>query len=309
MNTQELYTRFEKENDLSLHHQLKFYKPLLEHGELKVASIERDGQLIAIMPYFIKRKFIFNYITHPPLLKWMGPIFSKQVSDRKACFIALQDKLPKAAYFEQNLFYDIQKDDLPDGWIDYTLDAYSYRIENIDNLDVVYSNICNDYRNNKIAKANKILEFSTEGSFEEFYAVQKQSFDRQNLRMPVGKDLLKSHIENIEKNNLGTMMFARDSNAATHSVVLICWDHDTAYYHMAGDDISLRKSGSGIFLCWNAIKYCSENLHLKNFDFEGSMIPSIERVRKNFGAKKRAYLKIKMNNSKLFEILQNLKST
>ena len=45
-------------------------------------------------------------------------------------------------------------------------------------------------------------------------------------------------------------------------------------------------------LIWHAIQYTKETLGLDIFDFEGSMIESVERVRRDCGGVQRAYSSI-----------------
>ena len=76
---------------------------------------------------------------------------------------------------------------------------------------------------------------------------------------------------------------------------------------MAGDDPELRNSGAGVLLVWEAIQYTKNELGLNIFDFEGSIIKPIERVRRQFGTKQIPYFNISKYNSKLYWWIQQLK--
>jgi hypothetical protein len=71
---------------------------------------------------------------------------------------------------------------------------------------------------------------------------------------------------------------------------------------MAGDDPALRHSGAGILLAWEAIRYTHEVLKLPIFDFAGSMILPIERVRRQFGALQKPYFRVQKEWSPLWKM-------
>ncbi len=301
------YKRYEEENFVPFHQKLAVLENACKEGKLELVSVYEGTQLVGLLPYYIKQKLAYKYICHPPMIKWMGPLLASNCSDRKKVINELLSKIPNVAYFEQNFYYNIAAQDLPESWKENFIEQYSYRIEGIQDLETIFKKIYPDYRNNKLKKAESQLQISLEGTVEEFLSVHHQSFIRQGIQYPVKTELLKSHILNLLERKMATLLFARDKEMNTHSVALLVWDEKTAYFHMAGDDISLRKSGSGIFLTWQAIKYASEHLGLNEFDFEGSMLENVERVRKRFGGIKNHYGKIKRYNSASFKLLQNLK--
>nr|WP_243426332.1 GNAT family N-acetyltransferase [Caldicoprobacter guelmensis] len=69
------------------------------------------------------------------------------------------------------------------------------------------------------------------------------------------------------------------------------YDRTTAYYLLGGYDHEFKHHGAGALAVWEAIK-CSKELGLKYFDFEGSMIPQIERYFRGFGGELTAYFRI-----------------
>ena len=103
------------------------------------------------------------------------------------------------------------------------------------------------------------------------------------------------------------MFFAIDEKNQIHSAVYLIWDETTAYLVMAGDDPEFRNSGAGILIVWHAIKYAKEVLGKKQFDFMGSVIEPITRVRRNFGGEQVPYFQVKKFNSKILELLFQLK--
>ncbi|MGI6455404.1 MAG: hypothetical protein ACOX5R_07230 [bacterium] len=93
-------------------------------------------------------------------------------------------------------------------------------------------------------------------------------------------------------NKSGKIFYAMDSENRIHSSLFLIWDSESSYVHMIGEDPQLRNSGAGILLIWKAIEYTSKVLNLHKFDFEGSMIESVEQVRRDFGATQVPYFTV-----------------
>lgn len=68
-----------------------------------------------------------------------------------------------------------------------------------------------------------------------------------------------------------------------------------------------RNNGAGILLIWEAIRFTKENLGLDTFDFEGSMLPNVEAIRRQFGAVQVPYFTVWKYNSSLLKLLQKIK--
>ena len=132
-------------------------------------------------------------------------------------------------------------------------------------------------------------------------------FQDKDSKLPFPFKFLKKYDEGLNAQNKRIMFFAIDEKNQIHSAVYLIWDEETTYLVMAGDDPDFRNSGAGVLIVWHAIKYAKEVLSKKRFDFMGSMIEPITRVRRNFGGKQAPYFQVKKVNSKLLEIIFQLK--
>jgi len=136
---------------------------------------------------------------------------------------------------------------------------------------------------------------------EAFYKVNKLSFDRQNITVPYSLAFVQQLDKVLDKHQSREIFFAVDEQEQIHSVAYVIWDQQRAYYLMAGDDPDLRGSGASILLVWKIIQFVRQELGLKEFDFQGSMIQGIERVRRQFGAQQVPYFLIQKKESTLFD--------
>lgn len=306
----EAYHQFCQENkELPIFFQDWYLDAVCQEGHWEVVMEEKAGKIVGVLPYYIKQKGPFKYITMPPLTKMMGP-FILPAYRTDAHFIkittALIEQLPSVAASEQLLDYSIDNW-LPFYWKGYQQTTrYSYILD-LSNMEEVYKNLSADYKNNKIKKARELVTIVQDRSLELLYGVNKMSFDRQQLAVPYSLDFLKRLDVALMEQDARTMFFAIDESEQIHAVAYLIWDKQRAYYLLAGDDPTLRKSGAGILLAWRAIQYTNEVLGLPIFDFQGSMIPSIERVRRQFGAIRQPYFFINKVNSRWFDRLGRVK--
>ncbi len=165
-----------------------------QDGEWQVMLYEEDPHIVAILPYFIKRKGPFKYITMPPLTKFAGPYFLKSFPERKqhSIVVKMVDALPEVSGCQQTLHYQIQNW-LPYKWQGFEQTAYySYLIPDISDLDMVYENISPDYRKNKFKKAQNAVTVKVGLDHERLIDVCKQPFIRQGDKMPVTESYLRS---------------------------------------------------------------------------------------------------------------------
>ncbi len=306
----ETYHQFCQENkNLPIFFQDWYLDAVCQDGDWEVAMVEKSGKIVGVLPYYFKQKGPFKYITMPPLTKMMGPyLLPDYRTDSHFLKIstALIEQLPSVAAYEQLLDYSIDNW-LPFYWKGYQQTTrYSYILD-LSDMERVFENFSADYKNNKIKKAKELITIVHDRPLEALYQVNKMSFDRQQVAIPYDLDFLKRLDKALVEQEARTLFFAIDKSEQIHAVAYLIWDKNRAYYLLAGDDTNLRKSGAGILLAWRAIQYTNEVLGLPIFDFQGSMIPSIERVRRQFGALRQPYFFINKSNSRWFDRLGRLK--
>lgn len=307
MTQRDAYTRFcELAPDMPVFMQPWYLDAVCEGGSWEVALVKKAGRIAAIWPYFLKKKWGWRYVAMPPLARMMGPYLLPEWRSTRKEFSILEDlleQMPKGlAAFEQDFNYTAQNW-LPLYWRGFRQTTrYSYFLE-INDLNEVWKNFAPDYRNQKIPKAQEQVEVKTGGSLDDFLDVHDRSYDRKGLEPPVSHTLLNRLDTALGSRRQREIFFAHDrKSGAIHSVAYLVWDKQTAWYLMAGDDPALRQSGAGILLTWEAIRYAHEVLKVPNFDFAGSMIRPIERVRRQFGAEQKPYFRVQKEWSPVWKL-------
>lgn len=269
---------------------------------------EEKGEVIAVWPYFLKRKYGFVYMAMPPFVRYLGPFLLPEynsLKDQHRIFASLESRLPKVHSFNQS-FDPSVTNWLPFYWKGYKQNTrYTYRL-NIENLETVFQNFEKDIRK-KIRKASKQLHITEEGTIDQFYEVHKMTFDRQNIPIRYSKDFFSQHAEALTNNTECKWFFAKDEQEQIHAVSCLVKDGEMAYYHLSGGNPDLRNSGAGILLMWHIIQYAKAKWDVNVFDFEGSMIKGVEQIWHRAGACQVPYFNIQKTNSKLFRILEMIK--
>ncbi len=277
-----------------------------ESGEWNAAIVEEGEQVVAAMPYFLKKKGPFRYIAMPLFTKHLGPYLRQagapySLTETHRLYGALIDQLPEVDAFEQD-FSPIVSNWLPFYWKGYQQSTrYTYRLV-LDDLDRIYDGINRNMQRN-IRKAQATVSVLQGGNIEDLYRINRMSFDRQALKLPYHFDLLKKHDEALALHQARQLFFAVDDSGRMHSASSLIFDAQTAYYHIAGDDPEARNSGAGILLTWEAIRYTKEVLGLNHFDFEGSMMQNVEAIRRQFGAVQQPYFRVWKTNSRILRWL------
>ena len=303
-----LYRRFcaEAPADFPLFMQDWYLDAVCEGGDWDALVLEKAGRVVAVWPYFLKKKFIWTYVAMPPLARMLGPYIvqgRRNLRKEPGLMEELIDQLPpRLAAFEQDFPYQVNNW-LPFFWKGFQQSTrYSYILK-INDLDKSWSHISADYRNQKIPRAQQQVVVKTGGTLAEFIQIHNSSFVQKGLKVPVATDVLtRLDAALAERSRREIFMAIDQKTGAVHSVGYLAWDNQSAYLLMAGDDPKLRASGAGILLIWEMIRYTHEVLQLPMFDFLGSMVRPIERVRRQFGAAQQPYFRLRRAWSPLFRV-------
>jgi len=260
------------------------------------AEISRGNQIIACLPYVTEKKNGLTLLTMPKLTQtlgvWLAPSeakYSKQLAQQKDLMTSLIDQLPPHDYFLQNFHYSVTNW-LPFYWQGFNQTTrYTYVIESLVDLDAVWCEFQENIRR-EIRKAKKQLIVCKNLDIEKFLDINSMTFQRQGLKVPYSREFVQRLDIACQKHNAREIFYAEDAKGRIHAAIYIVWDENSAYYLMGGADPELRNSGATSLLIWEAIQFAATVT--QKFDFEGSMIESVERFFRAFGARQVPYFQI-----------------
>lgn len=259
-------------------------------------EVSKENQVLASLPYFIEKRKGLTFLTMPKLTQtlgvWLAPSeakYSKQLAQQKDLMISLIKQLPPHDYFLQNFHYSVTNW-LPFYWQGFNQTTrYTYVIESLVDLDAVWCEFQENIRR-EIRKAKKQLIVCKNLDIEKFLDINSMTFQRQGLKVPYSREFVQRLNIACQKYNAREIFYAKDAKGRIHAAIYIVWDENSAYYLMGGADPELRNSGATSLLIWEAIQFAATVT--QKFDFEGSMIESVERFFRAFGARQVPYFQI-----------------
>ena len=237
-----------------------------------------------------QRKFGMRILRNPPYTPQIGPFFESRASnpaartdEQRAVVDAMADYLTSsgAAVMSLGLSVDIT-DCLPFYWRGWkVVPHYTYRIDLTQSEDALLAAMSFQQRNH-IKKAKKdgvcVEEVQDTGDLR---ALVIKTFARQDKSFsPREMDAILTEYS-PGKNSY---CFISRHQGMPISGVYIIHDSLTAYCLMTGYDHAKAHNGAGPLAIWHAILKAKE-MGLQVFDFEGSIIPPIERYFRGFGGK------------------------
>ena len=283
------------------------------HNNWNTVIYENNGNILGAWAYPIKKKKSFTLINAPMLTPGTLPIITyfpgqklaSKISHEQQILDELINRLPKFDLFDLYFLPDY-KNHLSFHWKGFTQTTrYTYLIKDLTNLDKVFEEFNASIRT-QIRKAEKEIIITETDDIELFYKINALTFKRQNKKVPYSLSYVKQIDDACIKNNCRKILLAKDNEGNIHAAIYLVWDAESAYYLMGGADETYKSSGAYSLLIWEGLKKSAQLT--KQFNFCGSMLPTVERFFRSFGGEQAPYLHIKKINSKALKLLLALKS-
>lgn len=278
-----------------------------------VALVEKGGCILATLPYVIKKRYGFIALTHPPLTQTLGPWlresdakYAKKLKQQRDLMERLLEQLPRFDHYAHSWHYR-QTNWLPFFWKGFEQTTlYTYILQDLSDEKALWHGLQENIRREiRKAGARFHLHVREDLQFTDFLDLNRMVFERKGMKPLYSEKLLKNLDKVCAAKNARKIFIAEDKQGQRHAGVYLIWDENSAYYLMGGSDPVLRNSGATSLCMWEAIKFASTVT--RSFDFEGSMVESIERFFSAFGAVQTPYFAVKKTPSKLLKILLKLR--
>lgn len=166
---------------------------------------------------------------------------------------------------------------------------YTYVIEDTSDMERVRLGYSSKLKN-VLRKAEKYLHIEEETDLEEFYSINKMSFERQGIEIPYSFEYFKKIYDACKERDSGMLLCARDEEGNTHSVAMLVWDKMSVYYLLNGTNPDLKQfQGNNLLIDYSIMEAHKRNLQ---FDFEGSVIKNVNHAFREFGGEPKPYFRI-----------------
>ncbi len=259
---------------------------------------DKSDKIIGGFAIFIEKKAKFiKYYRNLPYSPTISLFFENKAQNKSKILSENKKILSLLTSFFETLPYHILSVYLPSKYIDMqpfiwqnfkAIPSYTYIID----LEKTVAEIEKGFstkRRNDIKKAIKDgVTAQLSSDYDTVKSLIINTFDRKNKALDVAMidKILFEFADN--KNSFAFVSYLSKTPIATSFCI---YDKQKVYYLLGGYDSQNKHQGAGALAVSNAIKYAQE-LGIKNFDFEGSMLPEVEKYFRGFGGNLTPYYSI-----------------
>ena len=239
--------------------------------------------------------------SNPLLVKYLGILFrnfegkynsilSKQIN-LSQCLI---DNI-KHKYSFDYFFHPFYNNWLPFYWNGFRQQIYYTYMIDFQNktLEDISKDFSTELRN-RIRNGKERVEIVEDVDFETVYALNEKSFLRQGSKSPFKEKQLYNYFKKLAIKNAIRSFGAKNPSGEVSAISVIVYDSKSSNLILNGTDTRILPKGANDYLLYETLNY-SSNLS-RYFDFEGSMMESIEKFYRKFGGKLTPYYRICKNN-------------
>ncbi len=274
-------------------------------------SVDSEGRIRGALPYHIRYwKRLFKVILPPVLTPfsgiWIAPgiegtAYYRENSRIKDILTDLIRQLPQVDYFIQNYHYSLTNW-LPFYWAGYHQTTRYTHVLDITPAPEELLSQCKGSIRTDIRNGDRQFQYTRVEDCRVFCDIQRAMYASKRMKMPYSNSLIERIDKALCANGRRVILHAVDDSGGVHAVVYLIIDGPTAYYWAGGAEPRWRKSNALTPLIWHAIGV-SRTEGCIRYDFEGSMIPEVERVFRAFGAVQLPYFTVFKGRNKLFDAI------
>ncbi len=278
-----------------------------------ITAWDKKQQPVAFLPVHHRKYMGFKLLVNPPLTQFLHLVFllpqesklTKRMEQHHQAQLSIISQLPDFDYFDMN--FDISYQNwLPFYWKGFHQTVrYTYLI---DKNRVPAEKLFEMFRENirrQVKKASDTLTVKEIEDTDVFYEILHSTFAHHGKKAPFSKALITRVFQHCKPHKSIQLLAATDAKDEIYGVIMIGKDDRYHHYLAGGSEARYRNSGVMSLLLYSAAKQALENG--KDFNFEGSMIESIEYFFRSFGSVQTPYTRLVKYNNRIFSIAMGLK--
>lgn len=266
---------------------------------------KEGGRIQAAMPLYIPCEKV---VSMPHYTQTMGIWFAAEADDMKYASVLRQRQAICAQFIERlkpykSFFQNFDcgfTDWLPFYWEGYAQTTrYTYMLHGIKHFDGLLEAMSQQTRRNLKTAEEQSVEVRRGIPADAFLQVQALTFERQQQRNKQSTAVLLRLIEAARARGQGDLFGGYDADGNLHAAAFVVWQKRGAYYIAGGSDPARRTSGAHTLVLWDAVRHVSQ--YTDTFDFEGSMLPGVERFFREFGGVQTPYFQLSKGQPGFFD--------
>ncbi len=263
------------------------WKAIVGEGYERIGVFNKDGQAMAAFNLQRSRRAGLKLLSHPAFNQHCAMWRKRQASNpAKAVGEAKKLHALLAGHFlEQDgmihLAFPPEETDLqPWAWSGFKVVAqWTYRIELAQGMDAIRAGYEAEQRNGIKKSRSNGAEAEITTDKERVLACVRSTFARKGKGLD--EDVAAAMMNAFLKEGSG-FAYVTTENGNDSAAAFCAHDGGTAYYLLGGVDKSHASGGAGAMAVDACIAH-AQRLGLGIFDFEGSMLPEVERYFRTFG--------------------------
>jgi hypothetical protein len=308
LKAKELFREFSDKHaeKLSFSMQFNWWNEVVQES-WGVAILNNGEETFGIMPYFIRSKGPWSFISNAHFTPYCGPFIIYPEGQKTTTRIAFEhrayrdliEQLPSFSEYSQNFHLDFNNA-LAFQWSGFTeTNRYTYVLSLEQEEKELWSGLRENNRK-QIKKAEKTIEFSETND-----AVLLQNILKQSIDNKIELGYFERMVSYVKKYECGKVWKATEGDDV-HAVLLCMSDHKSAYYLLGGNAQEFKNSGAMSLLTWQALLHFKQK-GVKQFNFEGSSVAAVEKYFRGFGGDLVSFRRLEKQNSKSLEVAKKLK--
>lgn len=255
--------------------------------------VKEGDEVIARMPYVVSKNAVHMPSLTQTLGIWMAPETKADYGAQKKVIFEIFNKLSSYKSVAHTLS-PCNTYILPFRWLGYQMEPrFTYRLNDLSNCDDLYQKFNKTAKKNIKSARNKV-SISHETDVDTLWRLLDKTFEAQNRKNPMDKDLVYRIVQTCEETGHGKYLEAKDPEGNVHSCAYFVFDEQVCYYLFGASDSAFRNSGAQSLILWEGIQFAAQ--HSKVFDFEGSMVEGIENFFRQFGGVCTPYYSVAKNS-------------
>ncbi|MEN8929268.1 MAG: peptidoglycan bridge formation glycyltransferase FemA/FemB family protein [Flavobacteriales bacterium] len=276
----------------------------LQHEGLQLLGVFNKNKEIIGCFYFskYKRGKVLSQISAPPFSPHCGLFVqdntvnpAQKITFRKKVLALVSDYFNERKFDILSVPFPAEYTDMQEFiWSKFRVEPrYTYQLDLNDSEESLLANMSSERRKN-IRKAEKDGIIATlVTNLDEAKILIAGTYKKQSIS---GKEAALDKIFNSFATAENSICFVSYDKEKTPVATVFCvMDKETCYYILGGYHATKKHEGAGALAMWSAIKLAKDN-GVKTFDFEGSMMPAIEKYFRGFGGKIVPFFSIKKEN-------------
>lgn len=284
--------------------------------KLKIFGIFKNEQLIGGCSLFENKSRLPLKIASSTcrMTPYGGVVFKKSKSTKireresfqKGIINTLCNYFKKENYFFISLINSPDLIDIRefiyDQWKEKVRYAYYVKLEGD-----IFSNFSTTARTEIKKAINNGLKIKRTNDPDLFYDLFSMTFERQNMKVPVSKQIINDMLTLIENKNIGGMWVAELPSQDTAYTGIVLWDNKRAYGWAAGSDTNNMKLGGASLLQYSLFTDLKQ-MGLKEINVLGANTPQLSKFFSTFNPVLVPYYSVEKfhPNISYFEKLKNV---